>query len=239
MSHHEDQGNDDFTIFTAPARLQDHYRRTHGRLTDAVGFELPITFAAIEDLLAAEGVDYNPQQELDANSVSPEIHAAVVESLPQGAQAHYFQADAGRGASGYAVALELAGYIADVGGAGTTLWLSAKAVARLYNRLRQAMGRRPLVSMGTAVYLAAADLSERIGTSDFELHGRGDTRSALYDASYTGDDHFYVLFERDRVLYSYIIDARGRVHFQGELIMRSILDELPEEPPVPPDSEHH
>ena len=196
-------------------------------MTDAVGFELPITHEAVGVLLAAEGLEFDSDQQLSSDSVPSEIHEAVVECLPDGANSRYFQADSGRGASGYAVALELAGYIADVGGAGTALWASAVGVRRLYDRLRQAMGRRPLVSMGTAVYLAAADLSERIGTSAFHLHGRGDARSGSPDASYSGDDHFYIIFERDRVLYSYLVDARGRVHFLGELTMRDMLDDLP------------
>jgi hypothetical protein len=118
--------------------------------------------------------------------------------------------------------------VADVFGAGTAAWLSAQGVRRLYQRLAKAMGRRPLISLGTAVFLAAADLSERLGTSEFSLHGRGDARTGSPDASYSGDDHFFVIFERRRILFSYLVDARGRVHFQGELAMRNILDEPPE-----------
>lgn len=223
----ESATNSEFTIFTGQELLQDQYRKLHGRMTDLVGFELPITDEAIEQLLEAEGDDYVPGRELPATSVSDTLHATVVDALPDDVEARYFEADSGRGASGYAVALELTGYVADVGGAGTILWASALGVRRLYKRLSEALGRRPLISVGTAVYLAAADLSERIGTSDFDLHGRGDARSGSPDASYAGDDHFFVIFERDRVLYSYLIDARGRVHFQGEVQMRDRLDELP------------
>ena len=208
----ESPANVEFTIFTGQELLRDQYRMLHGRMTDVVGFELPITDEAIEELLEAAGSDYTPGRELPATSVPGAIHAAVVESLPEDAESRYFEADSGRGASGYAVALELAGYVADVGGAGTALWVSALGVRRLYERLRMVMDQRPLVSMGTAVYLAAADLSERIGTSDFDLHGSGDARTGSPDASYAGDDHFFVIFRRDRVLYSYLVDARGRVH---------------------------
>jgi hypothetical protein len=55
------------------------------------------------------------------------------------------------------------------------------------------------------------------------------TQRGSPDASYAGDDHFFVIFERQRALYSYLVDARGRVHFQGQLQMRNILDELPDE----------
>ncbi len=80
------------------------------------------------------------------------------------------------------------------------------------------------------MFLAAADLSERLGTAEFSLHGRGDARTGSPDASYSGDDYFFVIFERQRVLYSYLVDARGRVHFQSQLAMRDIRDRCPKIP---------
>lgn len=227
MSGGEFSERDELTIFTGPEQLRDQYRKLHGRMTDVVGFELPITEAAIESLIGSEDGQWTGRQELADDSVPGAVRSAVLESLPNDVEPRYFEAESGRGASGYAVALELLGYVADVGGAGTVLWTMAMVVRRLYRNLQDVMGRRPLVSMGTAVYLAAADLSELIGVYDFQLHGSGDTRSSIHDAAYTGDDHFFVIFERNRVLYSYIVDARGRVHFQGELKMRDMLDELP------------
>ena len=214
------------TIFTMPEMLRDEYRRLHGRMTDVVAFELPITDRAIDELLEAEDGTYEIGREMPDWSVPEDLHAAVLEALPDGAEPRYYDADSGRGASGYAIALELVGYVADVGGATTAAWLAAKGVQRLYERIRKQMGQRPLISLGTAVYLAAADLSERLGTDDFELYGRGDARSDVPDASYSGDDHFFVFFAKERTLHSYLIDARGRVHYQGELRMRDMRDEL-------------
>lgn len=215
------------TIFTMPELLRDEYRRLHGRMTDVVAFELPITDRAVDELLEAEDGTYQIGREMPDYSVAEDLHAAVLEALPDGAEPRYYDADSGRGASGYAIALELVGFVADVGGASTAAWLTAVGVRRLYERIRKQMGHRPLISLGTAVYLAAADLSERLGSDDFLLYGRGDARSHVLDASYSGDDHFFVFFEKERTLHSYLVDARGRVHYQGELRMRDMRDELP------------
>ncbi len=166
----------DLTIFQSPEMLQERYRRYHGRMTDVVAFELPITDRGIE-WIESLSPSREVGIELPANSVPEDVRAAVLDALPPDADAKYYEADSGRGASGWAVALEVAGYVADVFGAGTAAWLSAQGVRRLHQRLTRRLGRHPLISLGTAVFLAAADLSERLGTSEFSLHGRGDART--------------------------------------------------------------
>lgn len=219
---------EELTIFTLPELLQNEYRKYHGRMTDVVAFELPITVEGV-DFLEADESACNAGRELPLSAVSEDLRAVVMNALPEEAHARFYDADSGRGASGYAVALEVAGYVADVFGAGTATWLGAQGVRRLYERIAGRLGRRPLISLGTAVFLAAADLSEKVGAVDFRLHGRGDARTGAPDASFSGEDHFFVIFERDRTLHSYLVDARGRVHYQGTLRMRNILDELPED----------
>jgi hypothetical protein len=223
VRHAEEVTEPQWTIFEGPERLQAEYRRLHGRMTDLVALELPITEEAIEELLESEG-DWEPGSQLPASAVAPDVHAAITELLPDGSFA-YFDADSGRGASGYAVALEVMGYVADAGG---VLALGAMAFNRtrhLYERLRQRIGRRPLVSLGAAVHLAAADLVDRLGTDEFTLHGRGDARTGSPDASYSGDDRFWVIFERDLTLYVYIVDAYGRVTYLRDLRMRRMWDD--------------
>ncbi len=215
----DDVDEPQYTIFTLPEMLRDEHRRLHGRMTDVVGFELPMTEEAIEQLIMGEGTGREEGQERPSTWVPAEVHAAVLEALPEGAQPKYYEADSGRGASGYAIALELVGFVANVGGAATTVWLGAKGIRNLYDRIRRQLGHPPLISLGTATYLAAADLSERIGSHEFELYGSGDARTHAEDSSYSGYDYFYVFFEKNRVLYSYIVDARGQVHFQTELPM--------------------
>jgi hypothetical protein len=159
-------GDANLTIFRLPEMLQKKYRSYHGRMTDVVAFELPITDEGIE-LIESLSPDRKVGLELPASSVPGDVWAAVLDALPSDADARFYEADSGRGARGWAVALELAGYVADVFGAGTAAWLSAQGVRRLHQRLAKQMGRRPLISLGTAVFLAAADLSERLRTSEF------------------------------------------------------------------------
>jgi hypothetical protein len=81
--------------------------------------------------------------------------------------------------------------------------------------LRDHLGHAPTISLGTACFLAAADLIERTGHEDFSLHEAGDIRRIPPDYSYTGNDCFYVIFERQNDLYFYAVDAYGKLTFLG------------------------
>jgi len=210
-----------WTIFSGPERLRAEYRRLHGRMTDAVAFELPITEEAIDALLEAEGADYKPGQQLPMTAVSPELRDVLIDELTEGAYT-LFEADSGRGASGNAVALEIMGHIADAGGVIAVSAAAYTGTQRIYQRLRSAMGRRPLISLGAAVHLAAADLVDRLGTTDLQVHGYGDARTPAPDASYSGEDHFFVVFAHRQDLHSYLVDARGRTHYLGAVARRTI-----------------
>jgi hypothetical protein len=50
----------ELTIFTLPDLLQGEYRRFHGRMTDVVAFELPITDEGFE-FLESQGSAYQPR----------------------------------------------------------------------------------------------------------------------------------------------------------------------------------
>ena len=76
---------------------------------------------------------------------------------------------------------------------------------------------RPLISIGTARLLAAADLASRISTDDFYILGSGDLASEPPDLSYTGADYFWVAFVSGEKIYVYSVDAYGRVTLFGEL----------------------
>jgi hypothetical protein len=221
----ETPGEPTWTIFEAPQRLRDEYRRLHGRMTDAIAFELPITNEAIDALLEAEGAEYEPGMQLPEWAVSPEVRRAVEECVPDGGYG-YYEADSGRGASGYAVALELMGYVADAGGVLALSAAAYKGTRHLYDRLRSTLGRRPLVSLGAALHLAAADLVDRLDPpQEFSVHGCGDARTPAPDASYSGDDHFFIVFSTDRGLHSYLVDAYGRVHYLGQVPIRRMWDD--------------
>jgi hypothetical protein len=195
---------------------QEH--RIHGRMTMVVAFELPITETAINLLLESEtepdmGTWFKP---LPMTPVEPPVAETIQEEL-SGTEYALYSASVGRGADGYGVALEIANFIATYGGAISTLAGGFKLIRRIQKKLQERTGHRPLVSQGTAIYLAAADLADRFPEGDFTLHGAGDTRSQSPDGSYTGFDCFYVIFERDADLFFYSVDAYGEVKYLSEV----------------------
>jgi hypothetical protein len=200
---------------------ESQQQETHGRMTNVVAFELPITDSAINLLLEAEtepdmGTWFKP---LPMTAVEAPVAETIQEELGDTPFAIY-SGDVGRGASGYGAVLEIANFIATYGGAVAVLAEGAKVVVRLYKKLHERLGHRPLISLGTACYLAAADLSERFPNGDFRLHGFGDTRKQSPDSSYTGFDCFYVVFERDSELFFYAVDARGEVKYLSNMQVR-------------------
>jgi hypothetical protein len=182
-------------------------------MTERVAFQLPITDRGVEYLLELETTRAD-DSDLPRFAVESNILAALDSEL-QPAEYILASADSGRGASGYAVALEIIGRIADVGGTIAFAGASAKLVQKIFGRLTAALDSPPMISLGAACYLAAADCADRIGSADFRLHGAGDTRREQIDSSYTGNDCFFVIFEKEYELYFYAVDAYGTVTFLG------------------------
>jgi hypothetical protein len=180
-------------------------------MTEVVAFELPITD---EGIRAAEADPTEQSSPLSITAIEAGLAETINAELSEQGYA-LFSADSGRGASGYAVALEIIGVIADVGGATALAVSSIQLTRRLYEKLRNRIGRPPFVSLGTACFLAAAELSERLGHTDFRLHGAGDTRRRPSDSSYTGNDCFYVIFDHGDDLFFYAVDASGKVKYLG------------------------
>ena len=188
---------------------------THGRMT-RVGFELPITDSAIQHLLDTE-VPMTAGGSSAANDGSRGTVAEMIQQELGDTPFALYSGDVGRGASGYGVAFEIANFIATYGGAIATMAGGIQLTRRIYKKLHERLGHRPMISLGTAVYLAAADLAERFPNGDFRLHGFGDTRAQSPDSSYTGFDCFYVVFERDAELFFYAVDARGKVKYLSDM----------------------
>lgn len=199
----------------------------HGRMTKVIAFSLPITDTAINQLLESEADMAMAFEPLPMSAVDPLIAETIQTELD--APYALYSSDVGRGASGYGVVLEVIGFIADVGGAAATLVAGIELTRRLYNKLKERLGYRPLISLGTASFLAAADLSERFSNTDFRFHGAGDTRDQSPDGSYTGNDCFYVIFERGPELFFYVVDARGKVKFLGNVQMPQLYEPYSED----------
>jgi hypothetical protein len=86
----------DLTIFQLPEMLQEQYRCYHGRMTDVVAFELPITDDGIEWL---ESLNHGRKVglELPATSVPEDVRSAVLNALPSVTDARYYEADSDAG----------------------------------------------------------------------------------------------------------------------------------------------
>src|SRR4051812_14168761 len=103
----------------------------------------------------------SPFHESRARFADPELIADVEGILPDGVRYEVHDADSGRGASGYALALEIVGLVADAGGAATVGVVAWRTFRRVYDAVRRRTGRRPVISLGAAQFLAAADLVDR------------------------------------------------------------------------------
>jgi tetratricopeptide (TPR) repeat protein len=181
------------------------------RLVPHPAFEIPLDDASIHAYAEDDGTT-EVEKFVDASVV-----AAVREQMPAGASVRVMPASVGRGAEGYGLALEIIGLVANVGGAIATTVAAARLVRAVYVSLCQKLTRRPLISLGTAQLLAAADLAERISIDQFRVVGAGDLDSHSPDSSYTGADYFWVALEHGPTLYLYAVDAFGRVRLMGEL----------------------
>jgi hypothetical protein len=185
-------------------------------MVTVVGFELPMTDSAIRYLLDTEVDMTEGWPPLPMTAVEPPITETIQQELGDTPFTLY-SGDVGRGASGYGVAFEIANIVATFGGAIATMAGGIQLTRRIYKKLRELLGRPPMISLGTAVYLAAADLAERFPNGDFRVHGFGDTNGRQSDSSYTGFDCFYVIFERDAELFFYAVDARGEVKYLSDM----------------------
>jgi hypothetical protein len=185
------------------------------RTDKRVSFAVPTTERTWEAYFAAPGLET-----ADA-MVDTELLDAVRAAIHEEVGVNGRPASVGRGASAYGAALQLLLEAGGVGGAIQSLVWGGKLTRAAYRELRKRLGHRPNVSLGAATFLAAADLADRMGFTDFELLGSGDTSNNPPDSSFTGDDTFWVVFVRMPCLYVYIVAANGRVHYLGTHEMRA------------------
>ena len=111
----------------------------------------------------------------------PPLTAATAQAVAEigkdlGSRPTLRPADVGRGASGIGFALQVLEAIDTYGGRTALTGTAALAVRRCYRRLRKTAGKAPLVSLGAAQFLAAADLVDRIGRNEIQLYESGGAR---------------------------------------------------------------
>ena len=127
------------------------------------------------------------------------------------------EADAGRGAAHSGIAVEIVESVAILGGATAAVREAARLVVWAYHKTAVITDRRPMVSLGTAEYLALADLCARVDATP-RVCTSGDMNSNSPDRSFTGGDAFYVVLaaEADPRLHHYHITGYGEVIYVGE-----------------------
>jgi hypothetical protein len=139
--------------------------------------------------------------------------------LSSGAVTRLRLASCGRGAEILGVAVEVLITAGSLYGGYAAFRDVAVQVLRSYEVVRQRLGRRPLVSLGTARALAAAEVAKRLGHDDFSLLGSGDIATNSPDRSFTGEDAFWVTFYQQATLHVCVVEADGRVQFLSSIQM--------------------
>ncbi len=185
------------------------------RMTEVPAFQVPADPEAVDSYWRALEQGKRPSPEILERLADPIVVTAVNDVIGTSFTVEVAPADYGRGASGYAAALQIVEAIGGVGGATATLYHGAKITVEAYRAVRRRLGHRPLVSLGAAKHLATADLFERTGFDDFLLVGAGDVATNPHDQSFTGADQFWVVFGRFPDLFVYIVDGAGRCDYMG------------------------
>ena len=159
-------------------------------------------------LESGEGCRFLESSDAKAASAVAEIEGAADQEL------RIRGADTGRGAGGLGAVLEVVGAIAIAGGAAAAVAQAAGLVRWAYHKIASATGRRPMISLGAAEYLAMADLIDRVDSPP-RLIGSGDVNSSSPDRAFTGGDMFWVVLATESRLHSYHISAYGDVYYVG------------------------
>lgn len=167
--------------------------------------------------VAPGDVDDAPDSQEALLELVPESERAAVEEIVErDAHARLRKAAGGRGADISGIALQVAEVIGLYGGVAMTLIESARGVRWGYRRLARARGVRPMVSLGAAEHLSAADLVDKVGEeAQLALVGSGDMQSQNHDRSFTGGDAFFVVLSDGRQLHHYHVSAFGETFYIG------------------------
>jgi hypothetical protein len=177
------------------------------RMSRHVYVVVPIADPELMDALEEGRLD-DPLKAVDPALVA-EIESAGLQPIGR-------TAEVGRGASGFGIAIEIAEALATWGGAGAAIVGTVRAFRTAYRRLSRRLGRLPLVSLGAAEHLAAADFVDRYQTEAVTLVGSGDVMSSGHDRAFTGGDAFWIILSDDQDrLHHYQVDAYGRVTYVG------------------------
>jgi hypothetical protein len=180
------------------------------RFSPAVCFAIPIREDRLNEFYNLE----QPPLVLEESWIDQDAAVAVMESRTDGAELR--PVEAGRGASGVAVALTVLGIVADTGG---TIALTVGAAAltkRIWSKLRKTKRGVISVSSGAAALLAVESAATRLGSDQVRLISFGAV-DAHTDSSYSEFDVYWVVVEiiDSQIIEFYLVSDKGDVTFAG------------------------
>lgn len=91
-------------IITLTAAMKEYDSATHGRMTDLVAFQVPVNMDVLIPVMTTTG--FSSEAPLPPNAIALELSKTLNESSPKEAQYEIYQANVGRGASGYGAVVE-------------------------------------------------------------------------------------------------------------------------------------
>lgn len=188
------------------------YRHELGRFTSKVCFVLPVRVDRVQELYDAEpmlptvGSDWIDD---DAASVVTDVDSAVVELQP---------VEAGRGASGIAIAYEVANVVATIGGVWAVVVPTVAVVKRIWQRLRRTKRGMISISSGAAALLALEQAATRNDSHNVRLANFGAVDPNT-ESSYSGYDVYWTIVEvpERNHLEFYMISDQGDVTHVGTI----------------------
>lgn len=151
---------------------------------------------------------------VDESWIDDDAAAAVKDSLRKGAQLQ--PVEAGRGASGVAIALNILGVVADTGGAIAFMAVAAKGTKDVWRRIRKTKQSIISISAGAAALLALDSAASRVDSGQARLVAFGAADHDT-DSSYSEFDLYWVIVELvdSAAIEFYLVSDKGDVIFAG------------------------
>ena len=180
------------------------------RFSTSVCFAIPVREDRLSEFYDLE----RPPSIVDPSWIDDDAAAVAMDTGAHGAVLQ--PVEAGRGASGVAVALNLVEVVANVGGALAFTAATAKAVKEVWRKLSKTKRGIISLSAGAAALLAVDSSATRVGDGMVRLiaFGAVDTDA---ESSYSELDVYWAVIEAvdTQVIEFYLISDKGDVSFAG------------------------
>jgi hypothetical protein len=180
------------------------------RFSPAVCFAIPVRDDRLQEFYDLE----QPPSVVEGSWIDEDSAVIAVETRTHGAELR--RVEAGRGASGVAVALTILGIVADTGGAIALMVGAAKVVKDVWRKLRKTKRGIISISSGAAALLALDSAVNRLGSDQVRLVSFG-AIDPQADSSYSEFDVYWVVIEAvdAEVIEFYLVSDKGDVTFAG------------------------